>query len=331
MKPETRIAILGANGQLGSELVALLGPRALPLARPRVDVRDPAGVRAALRELRPDVVINCVAQTQVDRCENEPEEAFAVNAIGALHVARAAESCAARLVYVSTDYVFGARRSERSRLDCDSVHPLEARPGPGLETGPGTRFASDPGVWFESDLPEPCNVYGASKLAGEHLTLANHAHALVVRTSGLYGHAGARGKGGNFVETMLRLDQEGRPLRVVGDQRLSPTSASHCARRIIDLVQRGANGVCHVAARDSCTWHEFAQAIFELRGLPRAVACITTREFAAQAPRPACSALGSERLAALGISPGATWREMLREYLDARRAARVVRKEGALT
>ncbi len=292
-----RVALIGAHGQLGTDLRARLGPDCLAVDWPEFDVLRPAEVTRTLRTYGPDVVINCAAQTNVDQCEDEAEAAFRVNACGAQHVARAAEACGAAVVYLSTDYVFG-------------------------------RAGTTATAYCEDDLPGPLSVYGTSKLAGEHLTCAGNRRALIVRTCGLYGHAGARGKGGNFVETMLRLGQAGKPVRVVSDQRLSPTSTVVCAERLIMLVQRRATGLVHVAARDSCTWHEFAQAIFDLAGMPIAVEPITTAQFGARAPRPAMSALRSTRLAALDVPPCPGWRAMLQEYLRTRADHRGTTAEG---
>ena len=279
--------LIGGRGQLGHDLAALLGDDAIVLDLPEFDVTDAGRVEAALREHRPRWVINCAAQTNVDRCEDEVAEAFAINAQGARHVAQAAERVQATAVFISTDYVFGA---DAGRL---------------LACG-------------ESDVPGPVNVYGASKLAGEHLTLAYSSRALVVRTSGLYGHAGARGKGGNFVETMLRLAREKQPIRVVEDQYLSPTSTVECAAKVLNLCQLGARGVVHVAASDYCSWFQFAREIFDHVGLRPSFSPIASSEYPAKARRPAMSALRSERLPALCVDPCRNWQEMLYEYLETR-------------
>jgi len=280
-----RSLLIGAIGQLGTDLRRVLGDDCVGVDWPELDVRNVGQAQALLREQRPAVVINCAAQTNVDLCEDEVESAFAVNALGALHVTRAAAEVGAALVYISTDYVFGAA---------------------GVRTTP----------YDENDPPGPINVYGASKLAGEHLTLAYHPRALVVRTCGLYGHAGARGKGGNFVNTMLRLAREGKPIRVVNDQRLSPTSTVECAAKLVELIQHDAVGIYHVAAPDTCTWYEFAAAIFEEQGLPVDLRAIASDQYPMRARRPAMSALRSTRLGSVGVTSCRPWRAMLREYLQ---------------
>lgn len=287
-----RIILIGANGQLGTDLRRQLPGEVVGLDWPQFDVRSEEQVQTAMQDHRPDLVINCAAQTNVDLCEDESAEAFAINALGAMHVARWAENVGAAVMFISTDYVFGA---------------AEPRAEP----------------YTEEDLPGPVNVYGAGKLAGEQLTLAYNSHALVVRTSGLYGHAGARGKGGNFVETMLRLAHEGKPIKVVHDQRLTPTATMDLATRLAALSETNTLGVLHIAARDSCTWFEFAQTIFEHKQLDVDLQPINSAEFPTRARRPAMSALASVRLEQAGITPCRSWREMLHEYLYARAGCRV--------
>ena len=279
-----RTVLIGARGQLGTELRALLPPDTLALDLPEFDVQREAEVRAALQAHGAELVINCAAQTNVDLCENEPEAAFAINALGARTVARCAAELGAAVIYISTDYVFGAD-TERSA------------------------------AYAEHDVPGPINVYGASKWAGEALTLACNRQALVVRTCGLYGRAGARGKGGNFVETMLRLAGAGQPVRVVNDQRVSPTAAAELAVRLCALVAKRVDGVYHVAAPDSCTWFEFAQAIFAHEKVDADLRPVNSAEYPVRARRPAFSALCTLRLERAGVPPCRPWREMLDEYL----------------
>ena len=287
-----RVLLIGANGQLGTDIRRQLPGEVVGLDWPQFDVRHEEQVRAAMQDHHPDLVINCAAQTNVDLCEDESVEAFAINALGAMHVARWAETVGAAVMFISTDYVFGAAE-------------LRAEP------------------YTEEDLPGPVNVYGASKLAGEQLTRVYNSHPLVIRTSGLYGHAGARGKGGNFVETMLRLASEGKPIKVVNDQRLTPTSTVELAARLIALSKTNTLGVLHIAARDSCTWFDFAQAIFEHEQLDADLQPISSAEFPTRARRPAMSALTSVRLEQAGIAPCRSWREMLHEYLYTRAECRV--------
>lgn len=285
-----KILLIGGAGQLGRDLRVELEGDVVPLDLPEFDITDARQVAAAMESHRPDVVINCAAQTNVDGCEGAAEEAFAINALGAWHVARFASDIGAAVMYISTDYVFG---------------------------GAGNHLLG----YAETDMPAPVNVYGASKLAGEQLTMAYNSRSAVVRTCGLYGHAGARGKGGNFVETMLRLAGQGKALRVVNDQILSPTSTVECAMKVTKLVESSARGVFHVAASDQCSWYEFARAIFDRYGMNVDLTPIPTSEYPTPARRPAMSALRTERLPEVGIEPCRTWREMLHEYLETRPVA----------
>ncbi|RMF82613.1 MAG: dTDP-4-dehydrorhamnose reductase, partial [Planctomycetota bacterium] len=258
-----RTLIIGANGQLGSDLLARVPGDVRGAMRPGLDVCDEESVAQAMREHRPDAVVNCAAQTNVDGCESAGGEAFAVNAAGALHVARQCALAGAYLVHISTDYVFGD--------DAQRHAP-----------------------YVECDAPGPVNVYGASKLAGETLVAAYAPSAAIVRTSGLYGRVGARGKGGNFVETMLRLCAGERPIRVVADQRLSPTSTWALAGTVAELLSVKPRGVVHLAAANDCTWHEFACEIVHSVDPRRTVEAIPSAAYPTPARRPTYSVLGSE-------------------------------------
>jgi dTDP-4-dehydrorhamnose reductase len=270
--------VAGASGQLGQALVTLLGDRvAAALDRHQLDVRAPAAVEAALLQARPDVVFNASAYNKVDAAESEPDQAFDVNALGPLNLARACAKLGARLVHVSTDYVFD---------------------------GSGTR------PWREDDRPGPLGVYGASKLAGEHLVAAAAGPAwLVVRTSAVLGAGASRGKGGSFVERILARARAGEPLRVVTDQRLSPTYAPDLAVALLALVEAGAAGLWHVTGAEPCHWHELAVAAVAAAGLSVPVAAVTQAELGAAARRPANSVLDTGRYRGAGLPPLRSWRE----------------------
>ncbi len=285
-----RIAIIGANGQLGSDLRTRLPGEVIALDVPVIDVCDEVSVRSVLSEARPDLVINCAAATHVDNCEQQADLAHAVNALGARNVAQQAAALDARVVYISTDYVFGAQPARRT-------------------------------AYLENDLPGPVNVYGHTKLLGEAYTRAACPRHLIVRTCGLYGHAGALGKGGNFVETMCKLAGGDRPIRVVADQHLSPTSTRALTEALRQWIQSECNGVVHLAAPDSCTWHEFASAIVEHIAPGREVIPIPSSEYPTPAARPAFSALRTVRADQAGIGGLPAWREMLNTYLATRGAS----------
>ena len=278
-----RVLVTGAAGMLGTELVALFQPEfdvtAADLAE--FDIRDSAATDAFVAEVSPALIINCAAYTDVDGAEKDPEAAFDVNATGAGNVAAAAHRAGARMVHVSTDYVFD---------------------------GKGDR------PYAETDEPGPISAYGRSKLAGELRVAEASQDALIVRTAWLYGHAGP-----NFIETMLSLASSGRPLRVVDDQVGAPTNVRDLARAILELFAVGATGVVNATNGGSCTWFEFAREILDLAGhqdVP--VEPVTSEEFPRPAPRPGYSVLSLARLVSLTGNEPRSWQDALAEYLAER-------------
>jgi dTDP-4-dehydrorhamnose reductase len=286
-----RTAVLGAPGQLGRDLVPRLSGEVVPLARADLDLTRAESIRAKLDDVRPVVVVNCAAYNFVDKAESELEAAFAANAFGVRHLAHACRDVGAKLVHVSSDYVFG--------LDATRTTP-----------------------YAESDTPGPVSVYGASKLAGEHFVLAADPRNLVVRTCGLYGIWGAGGKGGNFVETMLRLAAQGKPVRVVNDQRCTPSSTADVAGAIAAMIVNGVSGLVHATNSGDCTWYEFAAEIFRQSNLSVSLTPITTAEFGSAARRPHYSVLGCTKFNENGIQPLRHWVETLAVYLKTRRDKR---------
>jgi dTDP-4-dehydrorhamnose reductase len=279
----SRIAIVGAAGQLGSDLRRLLAERGVPLTRAEVDVSRPDSVAAALERVQPDAVINAAAYNFVDRAESEPQSALEVNALGPLHLAR---ECARRgipLLHVSTDYVFGAEGARQ-------------RP------------------YGEAEPTGPVSVYGASKAAGEQLVRLAAPRHFIVRTCGLYGRPPAGGKG-NFVQTILRLAAEKPELRVVDDQRCTPTSSADLAAALLRLIETDQWGTYHATAAGECSWFEFAREIIRLRGLAIPVIPASTAEFPRPARRPAYSVLDCSRLDRVLGGPLRAWQTALAEYL----------------
>jgi dTDP-4-dehydrorhamnose reductase len=282
-----RFAILGALGQLGRDLCPQLDGDITPLTRTQADLTRPDTLRETLVGLHPDVVINCAAYNFVDQAEAEPEAAIAVNAWGVRNLALICRDLACTLVHFSTDYVFG--------LDTSRNQP-----------------------WTEADAPGPVSVYGLSKLAGEYLVRSICPTHLVVRTCGLYGLWGSGGKGGNFVETMLRVARQGKPLPVVADQVCTPTSTVDVARTTAALLTRHCTGLYHVTNSGSCNWFEFARTIFQLAGISADLTPITSQEFGARARRPAYSVLAGAALQLAGLQPLRSWQEALAAYLEER-------------
>ncbi len=275
-----RIAVTGAGGMLGRDVVEAAESRGLDVAscaRGELDVTDRAAVERVMADFRPDAVINCAAYTDVDGAETHPEAALAVNGEGAGNVARAAASVGATVVLPSTDYVFA-----------------------GDKTTP----------YLESDPTGPRSAYGRSKLAGERATEATGERHCIVRTAWLFGLGGR-----NFVDTMLRLGSERESLKVVSDQVGCPTATHQLAAALLDLAAADVLGTCHVAGAGRCSWAEFATEIFRRAGLETSVEPCSTEEFPRPAPRPAWSVLASERTD-VPVLPD--WRTGLGEYLERR-------------
>jgi len=279
-----KFAVLGAAGQLGRDLCALLPGQVTPLTRADADLTQPAALRGKLSQLRPDVVINCAAYNFVDKAEDEPETACSVNALGVRSLAEVCRDFGITLVHFSTDYVFG------------------------LESGRQTPYE-------EADPPGPVNVYGASKLVGEYFVRSLCPKHFVIRTCGLYGRWGSGGKGSNFVETMLRVASQGKPLRVVMDQICTPTYTVDLAKAAIQAVQASDYGLHHITNAGQCSWYEFAGAIFELAGVKVDLSPTTSAEYGAKARRPNYSVLASERKETPRLRH---WREALAAYLRER-------------
>jgi dTDP-4-dehydrorhamnose reductase len=282
-----KIAVLGAHGQLGRDLCPRLSGQVVPLTRAEIDLAHPNTIPSVLAALRPDIFINCAAYNLVDKAETEPELAFAVNAWGPRLLAQACHALGCKLVQFSTDYVFG--------LDSSRTTPLS-----------------------EEDPPGPVSVYGLSKLAGEYLVRAADPDHLVIRTCGLYGVWGSGGKGGNFVETMLRVAGLGKPLRVVHDQRCTPSSTADVASATTALIAMGVSGLVHVTNSGACTWYEFAAEIFRLSGVSADLTPITSDQFAAPARRPTFSVLSNAKVVSAGLAPLRLWQEALADYLTER-------------
>lgn len=281
----TRIVVIGANGQLGTDLVKALREWDLvPLTHSDLDICDFVHTRKVLEDVKPGIVINTAAFNRVDDAEEQPEKAFWVNAYAVRNLAMICADLDCTLMHISTDYVFGGEKRT---------------------------------PYTEEDPPNPLNVYGVSKLAGEYFVRNICPKHFIIRTSGLYGVAGSSGKGGNFVETMIRLAKEGKPIRVVTDQVLTPTYTKDLAEKLKELLQTGASyGVYHITNSGQCSWYEFAGKIFELLGLKPDFGPTTSAEFGAKARRPAYSVLAHNKLKGLGLDDLRPWPEALKAYLQ---------------
>ena len=281
----TRVAILGASGQLGKELLGVFadcGP--IALEHRMVDLEEPASLAHALRRHRPTLLINTAAYHNVDQCEAFPAKAFAVNTLGVDLLAGMCASAGVTFAHVSTDYV----------------------------------FAGDLGrAYTESDPAQPVNVYGASKLAGETL-LGRHAQEhFIFRTSGLFGNAQSASKGLTFVERMLRAAKTGAPLRVVDDIVFSPSYTGHVAHAMRRILEKGEHGLYHVSNSGQCSWRELAVEAIRQAGLKANVDSVKADR--SQLPRrPFYSALAHESITRAGVEGLPDWREGVAAYLRGR-------------
>lgn len=284
-----RIAVLGSAGQLGRDLLSVLPPDTLSLTREQIDLSRPESVVRGVAAAQADVLINCAAYNFVDQAETNEVACFTTNVFGVRTLAQACRAQGTRLVQISSDFVFGQD---------------ETRSAPLTETAP---FG-------------PVSVYGLSKAAGELATMAADPRNLIIRTCGLYGVWGSGGKGGNFVETMLKLAAAGKAIKVVNDQRCTPSFTADVAAAIAVLIPKAASGVVNITNAGSMTWHEFAAEIFRQSQIDADLSPITSAEFNAPARRPAYSVLSNDRLVSLGIPRPRHWREALADYLSKRKA-----------
>lgn len=309
------VLVTGAPGQLGSALCSVLADdfQVIPATRAEFDITDLAATRVFIREAAPQMVVHSAAYTDVDGCEINKEKAFLVNAIGARNVAIATREIKAKLVFISTDYVFDGRKE---------------------------------GPYLEYDLPNPSSVYGWSKLMGEQMVMQQNPRSFILRISWL---CGSHGK--NFVKTMISLAKTKEELQVVNDQRGTPTFSGDIARQIQALIQTDSYGLYHCTSQGSCTWYEFALEIFKNAGYrvepapsgavhlipntqdlrtktqdltpnpqslrPITVRPVTTEQFPRPAQRPQNSVLENFMLKIQGLDIMPPWQKCLKEFMTA--------------
>ncbi|WP_127541178.1 dTDP-4-dehydrorhamnose reductase [Paenibacillus illinoisensis] len=282
-----KVLVTGANGQLGRDVVLLLekeGHSVLACDRDRMDITNQAQCNEVISSYHPEVVVHCAAYTAVDAAETDIDGAYKVNAVGTRNVTVAAEKAGAKLIYISTDYVF----------DGNSLNPYQ-----------------------EYDDTNPQSVYGKSKRAGELLVQSLSSKWFVVRTSWVYGLYG-----NNFVKTMLKLGQEKPKLQVVHDQKGSPTYTVDLAGFLLKLMQTEMYGIYHASNSGTCTWYEFTEAIFaEARNvgglsIQAQLEPCTTEQFPRPAPRPRNSVMDHLSIRTNGLTDLRPWREGLREFIS---------------
>jgi dTDP-4-dehydrorhamnose reductase len=281
-----KIVIIGSTGQLGTDLTKVLQQEheVIGLTHQDIEVADYNSC-LILKKHRPNIILNTAAFHKTDKCEEEPIKTFSVNAIGARNIATVSKEIEATTVFISTDYVFDGSKKE---------------------------------PYTENDLPNPINTYGISKLAGELYTKQNPKH-YIVRVASLFGVAGASGKGGNFVESMITKAKKKETITVVDDMWMSPTYTKDAATTIKKMIDSKLPfGIYHATNQGYCTWFQFAQEIFKLTGLNQTLAPTKTRQLQMKAKRPKFSALKSARLPKYGMQMR-EWKEALLDYLVEKR------------
>ena len=275
-----KIIVTGCNGQLGRAVnLFFKDNKDISFVNTDVgelDITNIDKVMELAREVQPYAIINCAAHTGVDACETEYDKAFKINAIGPRNLSIAARETGAKLMHISTDYVFD---------------------------GKGTR------PYVETDATNPQGAYGSTKLAGENFVKDFADRYFILRTAWLYGD------GKNFAKTMLRLSETNEKVRVVGDQFGSPTSASELTKAINALLFTENYGMFHATCEGSCSWAEFAREVFRLAGKTTKVEAITTEEFGAPAPRPAYSILENRMFKLTTDFMFAEWHDAIAEYM----------------
>jgi dTDP-4-dehydrorhamnose reductase len=284
-----RILLIGATGQLGGDLVRNNpGHEIVAPGRGELDLARPGEAAGLIGMLSPDMVINCAAFHNVPRCEEEPTQAFLVNCVAVRDLAAACAARGVRLVSFSSDYVFGGERRE---------------------------------PWREEDKPFPLQVYGISRLAGEHAALAAApAHAVVIRTCGLYGRSGARSKGGNFVDGRVADARAGRRIEMANEQVVAPTSTDDLSRAVFALLEKSPPpGIYHLVNEGACSWYEFTCEIVRLAGGNSEVVPVDRGGRTGSMRRPLYSVLANTRARALGVTLR-PWREALADYLRVNQA-----------
>jgi dTDP-4-dehydrorhamnose reductase len=283
-----RAVVFGNLGQLGVELMRELEGRGYEVFgsdRAQLDITDRERVEQHLAQVDPDVVFNAAAHNQVDVAERDPLAAFQVNALAVRNIALGCRQVNARLVHYSTDYVFDG---------------TAGRP------------------YTEEDTPHPLSAYAVSKLAGELYAQAYLDRPLILRTSGVFGPGGLHTARGNFIELMLRLAAQGKPIRVVEDHFASPTYAPWLAARSVDLYERNARGVFHVGGGEPVSWFEYARVIFQVAGLAPELRPTNEREYRTEAHRPKFSALSNAKIEKMGLPKMPPLEAVVRDYFARR-------------
>ena len=275
-----KVLVTGVGGQLGYDVIKELEERNIDCIgadRAEFDITDYEAAYEFIADYMPDIIIHCSAYTAVDKAEDEPELCYLVNTVGTENIAKICKEIDAKMVYISTDYVFDGTKD---------------------------------GYYEVDDLPNPINVYGETKLAGERKVQEIVQKYFVVRISWVFGT-----NGNNFVKTMLRLGKERSVLNVVADQVGSPTYTVDLAPLLVDMIQTDKYGVYHITNEGECTWAEFAEEIFKIASMDVKVNHVKTAEYPTKAKRPMNSRLDKTELEHSGFNKLALWKSALRKFL----------------
>ena len=279
-----RLAIIGANGQLGTDLKEVLSKDhdVTGLNHADIEITDIGSVKNTLSLIKPDIVLNTAAYHIVPLAEQFPDKAFHINATGTLNLAKVCQELGIRLVHYSTDYVFDGKKQK---------------------------------PYTEDDYPNPLNVYASTKLSGEYFALNYSDRSYVIRVSGIYGKVACRAKGGNFITTMIKLAKEKPEVRVVNDEILTPTPTYHIAKNTAELIKTDAFGLYHMSCEGECSWYEFARVIWETLQLETPLYPASVKDFPVVVKRPFYSVLENRNLGKTGINNMPYWKEALVNFL----------------
>ena len=278
-----KIGVIGSEGQLGLDLMSVFGPSASGFDIKDLDIREFNRCRKLLEGL--DLVVNCAAYVKVDDCEDNWQEALGVNAVGARNVALACRQINAKLMYISTDFVFDGEKK-----DC----------------------------YREEDVPNPINVYGASKYLGEIFVKNYLSQHYIIRTSSLYGVKGAKGKQENFIDAVVKSDRQGKCLEVVDDIYMSPTYTKDLAAVVSGIIENDLPfGIYHVSNKGGCSWFEFAKNILKFSGLNEKIKPVKSKDFKGRAKRPKSTVLSNAKIESLGLKMR-SWESALEEFIGQR-------------
>jgi dTDP-4-dehydrorhamnose reductase len=279
-----KLAVIGANGQLGTDLMEVLSREhdVIGLNHADIEITDVDRVKGMLSSTKPDLVLNTAAYHIVPEAENFPDKAFNINGTGVLNLAKVCHDLNIRLVHYSTDYVFDGKKQK---------------------------------PYTEDDSPNPLNVYANTKLSGEYFVAGYCDKSYVIRVSGIYGKVPCRAKRGNFITTMINLAKEKPEVRVVNDEILTPTPTYHIAKNTAALIKTDAFGLYHMSCEGECSWYEFARVIWGTLQLETPLYPASVKDFPLVVKRPLYSVLENRNLNKLGINEMPEWRDALVEFL----------------